>query len=295
MPDTCKKVTRKSKPEWLKIRLHDSAGFARTASTVEHAGLHTICTSGKCPNKAECWSRRTATLMILGDICTRRCKFCATATGRPLPPDTAEPRRVAESVRTLGLRHVVLTSVTRDDLPDEGAAAWAATVEAVRGLNPAATIEALLPDMHARSELLNAVLASGPDIAGHNIETVRRLTPRVRSGAQYDTSLETLRFMAESGAVTKSGLMLGLGEREDEILETLSDLRRAGVKIVTLGQYLQPTREHLPVEDYITPDDFARYRREALSMGFSYAAAGPLVRSSYLADKALGACGVKRA
>ena len=227
--------------------------------------------------------------MILGEICTRGCRFCATQTGRPLVPDADEPRRVAESAALMKLRHVVVTSVTRDDLPDGGAHHWAATVEAVRQQNPDAAIELLIPDLDARPDLLDTVLASKPDIIGHNIETVERLTPEVRSRARYRTSLETLRYLHGQGAVTKSGLMVGLGESDEEVIETLADLRKAGVEIVTLGQYLRPTLEHYPVAAYITPEKFDRYRQQALAMGFGYCASAPLVRSSYLADAALEA------
>lgn len=277
------------KPDWLKIRLHRDAQFAETQRIVKEHNLHTICTSGKCPNQAECWSRRTATFMILGDICTRSCRFCATRTGRPLPPDESEPREVARSVKLMQLRHVVVTSVDRDDLKDGGANHWARTVEAIREENPDATIELLIPDLDAKPELMDIILASKPDIIGHNIETVERLTPEVRSRARYRTSLQTLRYLAEQGAVTKSGLMLGLGESEEEVLQTLSDLREAGVGIVTLGQYLRPTLEHYPVAAYITPEKFDWYRQKALEMGFGYCASAPLVRSSYLADAALDA------
>ncbi len=277
------------KPDWLKIRLHRDATFAQTQRIVREHGLHTICTSGKCPNQAECWSRKTATFMILGDICTRSCRFCATRTGRPLPPDEQEPREVARSVKLMQLRHVVVTSVDRDDLPDGGAAHWAHTVEAIREENPDATIELLIPDLDAKPHLLDVVLASKPDIIGHNIETVERLTPEVRSRARYRTSLETLRYLHSQGAVTKSGLMLGLGESEEEVLQTLSDLRAVGVGIVTLGQYLRPTLEHYPVAAYITPEKFEWYRLKALEMGFGYCASAPMVRSSYLAEEALKA------
>ena len=277
------------KPEWLKSSLRSTADTADVEQIVEGRCLHTICTSGMCPNKAECWSRRTATFMILGDICTRNCRFCATTTGRPLPPDVEEPKRVAESVRLMGLKHVVVTSVTRDDLPDHGAQIWAETVEAIRRENPDSTIELLISDMDARAELLDTVLASRPDIVGHNIETVERLTPEVRSRAKYRTSLQTLKHIADSGAVAKSGLMLGLGESEEEVLQTLKDLREVGVSIVTLGQYLRPTKEHYPVKAYITPEKFEEYRLKALEMGFAYCASAPLVRSSYLADAALEA------
>ena len=275
------------KPEWLKIRLHRTAAYAEVRHIVESHALHTICSSGMCPNKAECWSRRTATFMILGDICTRGCRFCATRTGRPLPPDPGEPAEIAESVRLLGLRYVVVTSVTRDDLPDGGAAHWAECVRAIRKQNPDAAIELLIPDLDARPDLLDTVLASKPDIVGHNIETVERLTPQLRARAKYRTSLATLLHIAERGAVAKSGIMVGLGESDDEVLQTLHDLRDAGVRIVTLGQYLRPTLEHYPVAAYITPEKFEWYRLQALDMGFDYCASAPMVRSSYLADEAL--------
>ena len=281
------KVDVAKKPGWLKIRLHRTTQFAEVDRIVREHALHTICSSGMCPNQSECWSRRTATFMILGDICTRGCRFCATRTGHPLEPDAGEPERVAQSVALMQLRYVVVTSVTRDDLPDGGARHWAATVEAIRSKNPDAVIELLIPDFDARGELLDTVLASKPDIVGHNIETVERLTPLVRSRARYRTSLETLRLLAEKGAVTKSGLMLGLGESDDEVLQTLHDLRDAGVRIVTLGQYLRPTLEHYPVAAYITPEKFEWYRLRALEMGFSYCASAPLVRSSYMAEEAL--------
>ncbi len=282
------------KPDWLKIRLHRNEQFAATQRIVREHNLHTICTSGKCPNQAECWSRRTATFMILGEICTRSCRFCATRTGRPLPPDEHEPQQVAHSVKLMQLRHVVVTSVDRDDLADGGANHWARTVEAIREENPDATIELLIPDLDAKPHLLDIILASKPDIIGHNIETVERLTPEVRSRARYRTSLASLRYLSEQGAVTKSGLMLGLGESEEEVLQTLKDLREAGVGIVTLGQYLRPTLEHYPVAAYITPEKFEWYRQKALEMGFGYCASAPLVRSSYLADAALDALKVLR-
>ena len=287
MPKFHDKVDVLKKPGWLKIRLRQTPEWAEVHEIVEKHGLHTICSSGRCPNQAECWSRRTATFMILGDICTRGCRFCATRTGRPEAPDADEPRKVAESVALMKLRYVVVTSVTRDDLPDGGAAHWAATVEAIRSQNPDAVIELLIPDLDARPDLLDTVIASKPDIIGHNIETVERLTPQVRSRARYRTSLETLRYMSSRGVVTKSGLMVGLGESDEEVLQTLHDLREAGVRIVTLGQYLRPTLEHYPVAAYITPEKFEWYRLQALEMGFSYCASAPLVRSSYMAEEAL--------
>ncbi|WP_417015614.1 lipoyl synthase [Alistipes sp.] len=287
MPKFHDKVDVLKKPGWLKIRLRQTPEWAEVHEIVEKHGLHTICSSGRCPNQAECWSRRTATFMILGDICTRGCRFCATRTGRPETPDADEPRKVAESVALMKLRYVVVTSVTRDDLPDGGAAHWAATVEAIRSQNPDAVIELLIPDLDARPDLLDTVIASKPDIIGHNIETVERLTPQVRSRARYRTSLETLRYMSSRGVVTKSGLMVGLGESDEEVLQTLHDLREAGVRIVTLGQYLRPTLEHYPVAAYISPEKFEWYRLQALEMGFSYCASAPLVRSSYMAEEAL--------
>ena len=275
------------KPQWLKIRLQSNEESAEVERIVREHSLHTICSSGLCPNKAECWRRRTATFMILGDICTRGCRFCATKTGIPLAPDASEPEKLAESVRLMGLRHVVVTSVTRDDLPDGGAQHWAAVVEAVRRSNPDATIELLIPDLDARADLIEIVAASKPDIIGHNIETVERLTPLVRSRAKYRTSLRALEIISNMGAVSKSGLMVGLGESDDEVLQTLRDLRDVGVEIVTLGQYLRPTLEHYPVAAYITPEKFEWYRTQALEMGFSYCASAPMVRSSYLADAAL--------
>ena len=288
MPKFYDKVNVLRKPQWLKIRLQSNEESAEVERIVKEHSLHTICSSGLCPNKAECWRRRTATFMILGDICTRGCRFCATKTGIPLAPDASEPEKVAESVRLMGLRHVVVTSVTRDDLPDGGARHWAAVVEAIRRQNPDATIELLIPDLDARADLIEIVAASKPDIIGHNIETVERLTPLVRSRAKYRTSLRTLEIISKQmGAVSKSGLMVGLGESDDEVLQTLRDLRDVGVEIVTLGQYLRPSLEHYPVAAYITPEKFEWYRLQALEMGFSYCASAPMVRSSYLADAAL--------
>lgn len=290
MPNLNDKVTRQIKPEWLKIKLHDGEGYAEVAHIVERHGLHTICSSGRCPNKSECWSRKTATFMILGNICTRGCKFCATPTGKPLPIEPNEPERVAESIRLMGLRHAVITSVDRDDLPDAGAHHWKRVVEAIKTINPNTTVEVLLPDFDGRKELIEIALSAKPDIVGHNLETVERITPLVRSKAKYHTSLQSLSLMAQSGIPTKSGLMVGLGESHEEILEALTDLRKAGVEIVTLGQYLQPTAKHYPVARYMPPEEFDQLKEEAYAMGFKYVASAPLVRSSYLADKAVDAC-----
>ncbi len=293
MPRVYDKVTKQIKPDWLKIKLHGDPNYSSVSKIVEDNALHTICSSGLCPNKAECWSRRTATFMIMGEICTRSCRFCATQTGKTLPLSEGEPQRVARSVRIMGLKHAVITSVTRDDLPDGGARHWAGTICEVRNQNPETTIEVLVPDFDAREELIDIVLGASPDIFGHNIETVKRLTPQVRSRARYDRSLEVLRYAAGRGAVVKSGLMLGLGENRREIVETLEDLLGTGCRIMTLGQYLQPTRAHWPVAEWVHPDTFGEYKALAMSMGFGYVAAGPLVRSSYLAEEALAALNIK--
>ena len=273
------------KPEWLKIRLGDNERYRHTKHIVEGHGLCTICSSGRCPNQGECWTRGTATLMILGDICTRSCRFCNTKTGRPLPADPQEPQRVAESIHLMKLKYAVLTSVDRDDLPDLGCEHWVKTVEAVRALNPETKIETLIPDFQGRSELVARIAQVAPDVVSHNMETVRRLTPQVRSAAKYDRSLQVLKQLADAGIVTKSGLMLGLGETEEELLQAMDDLLAVGCRILTLGQYLQPTRQHLEVQAYIHPDDFARYKEIALAKGFEKVASGPLVRSSYMADQ----------
>ena len=291
MPKFHDKVDVLKKPGWLKIRLRQTPEWAEVHDIVEKHGLHTMCSSGRCPNQAECWSRRTATFMILGDICTRSCKFCATATGRPLPPDPDEPRNLARSVRLMGLRHCVVTSVTRDDLPDGGAQIWADTVRAIREENPQTTIELLIPDFDARKELIDIVIDAAPDIIGHNIETVERLTPQVRSRAKYRVSMQTLAYIASKGCRTKSGLMVGLGEIADEVYATIDDLVANGVRILTIGQYLRPTLKHYPVAEYVTPEQFAHYKEEALKRGMLYVESGPMVRSSYMAEKAMRCCG----
>ena len=274
------------KPEWLRISRSSVGSYQEVSSRLSTNSLHTICQSGRCPNQAECWSRGTATFMILGDICTRNCRFCATKTGHPLLPDKQEPEKLATTIGELNLRHVVLTSVTRDDLPDEGAEHWKQCITVIRQANDV-TIEVLLPDFNQREELLEKIATAKPDIAGHNIETVARLTPQVRSRATYEGSLKTLSILSSLGLTTKSGLMLGLGETEDEVLTTLRDLREAGVTLLTLGQYLQPSRQHYPVAEYIPPKQFAWWKQTALDEGFEYVESGPLVRSSYHAEKAL--------
>ena len=269
------------KPEWLRVNLGNNGNFTTIGAIVKKHGLHTICESGRCPNRGECWNHRTATFMIGGDICTRSCKFCNTQSGKPLPLDTDEPQKVAESIRLLGVRHAVITSVDRDDLPDSGASHWAMTLLKIREINPEITIEALIPDFRGNPENLDQVIHARPDILSHNIETVRRLTPLVRSVARYEISLTVLKQIAGSGIPAKSGFMLGLGETETEIIETLHDLRASGCRLLSIGQYLQPSRKNIPVSAYISPATFAYYREKALSMQFAYVESGPLVRSSY--------------
>lgn len=274
------------KPEWLKVRFSAGANYQHVRRAVSGGGLHTVCESARCPNLGECWDRGTATFMILGDVCTRNCRFCAVGAGRPSAPDAGEPDRVAAAVVAMGLRYVVITSVTRDDLPDGGAGLWAATVAAVRRASPATRIELLVPDFLGDLARVDTVLAAKPDIFGHNLETVPGLYAEVRPQAVYDRSLEVLRHAAAAGFSVKSSLMLGLGEDGDELLRVFADLRAAGVGILALGQYLQPTPAHLPVREYVTPRRFAELRDRALGMGFDHVFSGPLVRSSYHAEEA---------
>lgn len=275
------------KPEWLKIDLTSKKSTGETAGILAKHHMNTICTSGLCPNRSECWMARTATLMIGGDICTRKCRFCNTLSGRPRLLNPDEPRRVAESVKALKLRYAVITSVDRDDLPDYGAAHWIKTIEEIRRLNPDTKIELLIPDFMGKADLIHQVMATHPHVAGHNMETVRRLTPSVRSVARYERSLEVLREIANCGITAKTGFMLGLGETHEEILETMDDILSTGCQRLTLGQYLQPTAEHLPVKAYITPEKFAEYKRIALEKGFKHVVSGPLVRSSYHAAEGI--------
>ncbi|MCL1850729.1 MAG: lipoyl synthase [Bacteroidetes bacterium] len=271
------------KPDWLKIKIDNTENFAFIKKIVIENHLHTICSSGKCPNQCECWSRGTATFMIMGDICTRTCRFCATKSGKPLPLDCSEPAKVAESVFLMKLKHCVITSVDRDDLPDKGAAHWAETVRKIRERNPNTVIELLIPDY--QNELLQVVIDSKPDIIGHNLETVERLTPMVRSKATYRNSLETLRQIAVSGILTKTGIMVGLGETEQEVMQTLEDAKNAGTSVVTIGQYLQPTKDNIEVVQYINPEQFDVYKQYALKLGYNHVESAPLVRSSYMSDK----------
>jgi len=275
-------------PEWLRLKLPTADTFARTRSLLGELKLHTVCESAKCPNHWECWSKGTATFMIAGDRCTRACGFCAVSTAKPLALEADEPARVAEATRRMGLKHVVITAVARDDLPDGGAEHFRQTIEAVRALNPGIAIEVLTPDFLDDDEAIAAVLAANPHIFNHNLETVRRLTPDVRHRATYDRSLSVLRKVkAKRGAAiyTKSGLMLGLGEREDEVLTAMADLRHANCDLLTLGQYLQPTLKHLPVVEFVRPEKFAELGAHARRLGFVHVASGPMVRSSYHADE----------
>lgn len=273
------------KPEWLKIKLGNNVTYGGTKQILHNNCMHTICTSGKCPNQGECWSRGTATFMIGGDICTRSCKFCNTNTGKPLPLNPQEPQLVASSVLELGLKHAVVTSVDRDDLPDYGCAHWVATIKAIKALNSNTTCEVLIPDFKGDLNLVQQIIDARPEVISHNLETVRRLTPSVRSVATYDGSLSVLKKIAESGIPAKTGIMLGLGETEEEILQTMDDARRVGVSILTIGQYLRPARKNIPVEAYITPEKFAEYGRIGLGKGFTHVESAPLVRSSYHAEK----------
>lgn len=275
------------KPDWLKISIGTNARYTETKRIVDTHKLHTICSSGRCPNLGECWGKGTATFMIGGAICTRSCKFCNTQTGKPLPLDPEEPMRVAESIRLMKLNHAVITSVDRDDLPDLGASHWAKTLTTIRKVNPDITLEALIPDFQGRQELIAQVTDTRPEILSHNMESVRRLTPLVRSVARYDNSLAVIRQIAESGVTAKSGIMVGLGETPDEVEETMDDLIANGCKILTIGQYLQPTRKHYPVHEYVTPEQFTRYREIGEKKGFAKVESGPLVRSSYHAEKHL--------
>ncbi len=272
-------------PRWMKMKMPSGETYSMVKNLVNRHGLHTICTSGNCPNIGECWNRGTATFMILGEICTRNCKFCGVKTGKPLPPDPAEPLRVAESVRIMHLKHAVITSVDRDDLPDLGASFWAETIKEIKGLNPEIKIEVLVPDFQGRAELIVQVAHAGPDVMSHNMETVERLTPQIRSAAKYRRSLEVISAIAETGIVAKSGIMLGLGEKEEEIFKTMDDLLEAGCKVMTIGQYLAPTASHLHVVKYVEPEQFEKYRTIGLEKGFSFVESSPLVRSSYRAEQ----------
>ncbi len=280
------------KPEWLRVHLGGGDTYAGVNQMLHARGLHTICSSGRCPNQGECWANGTATFMILGDICTRSCRFCATTTGKPLPPDVNEPASVAHSIHEMGLKHAVITSVDRDDLPDGGAGHWRDVVHTIREICPRTSVEVLIPDFMGKPGALETVLHTKPDIVGHNLETVQRISPAVRSKAQYEYSLSVLARISKAGLITKTGLMLGIGETREELLRTMDDLREVGCHVLTMGQYLQPRRANIPVVRYIPPEEFDELGEIARSKGFRYVESGPLVRSSFHAERALLACGV---
>ncbi len=286
MESVAEKKTHQPKPKWIRVKLPTGKKYTALRSLVDKYELHTICTSGSCPNMGECWAEGTATFMILGNICTRSCGFCGVKTGRPESVDWAEPEKVARSIKLMNIKHAVLTSVDRDDLKDMGSILWAETVKAVRRLNPNTTLETLIPDFQGNTTNIDRIVAVAPEVVSHNMETVKRLTREVRIQAKYERSLEVLRYLKQEGIRrTKSGIMLGLGETEEEVLQTLHDLRGASVDIVTLGQYLQPTKKHLPVQEFITPETFKKYETFAKDLGFRHVESGPLVRSSYKAHK----------
>lgn len=275
------------KPDWLKVNFGANERYSNTKKIVDTHRLYTICSSGRCPNIGECWGRGTATFMIGGNICTRCCKFCNTNSGKPLPLDESEPKHVAESIQLMQLNHAVITSVDRDDLPDYGAAHWIATIKAIKELNPSVTMEVLIPDFMGREELIASIIEAHPDVISHNMETVCRLTPVVRSVATYERSLQVLKQVANSPIPAKTGIMVGLGETIAEVEETMDDLLSVGCSILTIGQYLQPTHKHYPVQEYVTPQQFAAYKETALAKGFKMVESGPLVRSSYYAERAM--------
>ena len=274
-------------PEWMRMRsrLPRDGNYSEVRSIVEKNQLNTICTSGNCPNIGECWSSGTATFMILGDICTRSCKFCGVKTGKPLEVDCNEPARVARSIKTMGIRHAVITSVDRDDLEDKGAGIWVQTINEIKKVNPGLTMETLIPDFDGITELISKVIQAGPDVISHNLETVKRLSKKVRSRAKYELSLQVIQQVSNSDVISKSGIMLGLGETQEEIIETMDDLLNAGCQVFTLGQYMQPTRDHMPVIEWVTPGQFEEYRLIGLAKGFRHMESEPLVRSSYHAEK----------
>jgi lipoic acid synthetase len=276
---------RVKKPSWLKVKLPIGENYRKVRQLVDHYKLHTICESGNCPNMGECWGAGTATFMILGNTCTRSCSFCAVATGRNAEYDKDEPSRVAEAIRLMGVKHAVITSVNRDELPDKGAWVWAETIRKVKEVSTSTTIETLIPDFQSKWDLLYQVIDEKPEVVSHNLETVKRLYRKVRPQAKYERSLEQIKLTKERGRRTKSGIMLGLGETQEEIMEAMQDLVNHGCDVLTLGQYLQPTKMHLAIERFITPEEFNSYREEGLKMGFKYVESGPLVRSSYHAEK----------
>jgi len=271
-------------PDWLKMQRASGINYSMVKHVVVENHLHTICTSGNCPNIGECWNAGTATFMILGEICTRACKFCATKTGKPLPPDPSEPERLANSIKAMRLKHCVITSVDRDDLSDGGSSSWADTIKKVKEINPEITMETLIPDFDGKHENIQRIIDAGPDVIYHNIETVRRLTPFIRTKAKYDRSLEVIKYIAGKGVVAKSGFMLGLGENEEEVLQAMTDLLETGCKILTIGQYLKPAPGYMEVVEYIHPAKFEEYRKIALEKGYDFVESSPLVRSSFHAE-----------
>lgn len=273
------------KPKWLRVKLPTGEAYKNIRGITKSNSLHTICESGNCPNMGECWGAGTATFMILGNICTRSCGFCNVKTGKPLPVDIYEPYKVAQSIKLMGIKHAVITSVDRDELKDGGSSIWVETIRQIRKFNPSTTMETLIPDFKGREQDIQPIIDASPEVVSHNIETVRRLTKKVRIQAKYERSLATLQILYDGGMRTKSGLMLGLGETEKEVIETMRDLRDVGVSILTLGQYLQPSKKHLPVFEFITPKHFSKLKTIGLNLGFTYVESGPLVRSSYRAEK----------
>ncbi len=278
-------MTYIKKPDWLKIKFESNDQYSRVHNIVKEKHLNTICSSGRCPNMSECWNRGTATFMIGGEICTRACKFCNTLTGRPLALDPNEPIHIAQSIQLMNLHHAVITSVDRDDLPDGGAIHWAETIRIIKSVNPACTLEVLIPDFDGKTELIHLIINEKPDIISHNLETVRRLTPLIRTKAKYDTSLNVLSYIVAQGIRAKTGIMLGLGETEEEVLQLMDDTLQTGCRILTIGQYLQPSRRNIAVSAYIHPDKFEEYKQIAFLKGFRFVESGPFVRSSYHAEK----------
>lgn len=278
-------TSKVQKPNWLRVKLPIGESYKHVRGLVDTHKLHTICESGNCPNMGECWSEGTATFMILGNICTRSCGFCAVATGRPLPVDWDEPQRVAEAIHLMTVKHAVLTSVDRDELKDGGSIIWYNTIKAVKNLNPDTTLETLVPDFRGNAEQVQRIIDAAPEVVSHNMETVERLTRQVRIQAKYRRSLDVLRMLKEGGMRTKTGIMLGLGETREEVIQSMEDLVGVGCDVLTLGQYLQPTRKHLAVQRFVHPDEFAEYREIGYQLGFDYVESGPLVRSSYHSEK----------
>ena len=278
-------MTYLRKPQWLKTQLQSGENFVKISQIVKNNKLHTICSSGKCPNMSECWNKGTATFMILGEICTRSCKFCNTISGMPFSPDPLEPVKVAESIRVMQLKHAVITSVDRDDLPDGGANHWAQTIKTIKKINPNTTLEVLIPDFNGQTELIDLIINEKPDIISHNLETVERLTPLIRTKAKYHTSLKVIKHVSESSVVSKTGIMVGLGETDEELYQLMDDALNNGCEIITIGQYMQPSRKNIAVTEYIHPDKFEEYKITGLLKGFRIVESAPLVRSSYCAEK----------